>query len=113
MFIMSLLLERIKIMLRTSKSRIASLLAFILVAALLICTMSVAVFAHDDSTSTTKKKTAWDKFVDWFDSDAGQVVGFVVAGLVLVGAVILVIWWIPKKDKQGKKDKKDKNILSK
>lgn len=114
-------------MLTSKKSRLAALLAFILVAALLICAMSVSVFAdtvehdHDGdgvadhtaeehNSSTTKKKTAWEKFWDkvgaWFDSDIGQIVGYCVAGVVLVAGVALIIWWIPKKDKSAKKEKK-------
>ncbi len=94
-------------MLTSKKSRLAALLAFILVATLLICAMSVSVFAHDDhDDNNTKKKTAWEKFTAWFDSDVGHIVGYCVAGVVLVAGVALIIWWIPKKDKSAKKEKK-------
>ncbi len=87
----------------STKSRIFSTLLLVLTLSLLVCSLGISVFAHDDSSSS--KKTAWDHFTEWFDSDIGQIVGFVVAGVVLVAIVVFVIWWIPKNDKKDKKTK--------
>lgn len=91
---------------RTStKNRLVSLLILAVTVSLVVCTLGMSVFAHDSSSS---KKSAWDKFIDWFNSDVGQIIGYVVAGIVLVAAVVFVIWWIPKKEKADKKVKKQK-----
>lgn len=95
-------------MLTSKRSVLVSLLMFVLIAALLVCSMSVAVFAHDDDdSSSSTKKSAWDKFVDWFDGTAGQIVGYVVAGVLFAVCVGFIVWWIPKNDKKDvKKSKK-------
>lgn len=94
-------------MLTSKRSVLVSLLMFVLIAALLVCSMSVAVFAHDDDSSSSSEKSAWDKFVDWFDGTAGQIVGYVVAGVLFVVCVGFIVWWIPKNDKKDvKKSKK-------
>ncbi len=107
-------------MLTSSKSRLVSLLVFILTLALLVCSMSISVFAdvahdhdndgvadHTDEEHEEEKESLWDKIKAWFDSDVGQIVGFSVAGVILVAFVIFVIWWIPKKDKKEKNAKKE------
>jgi membrane protein DedA with SNARE-associated domain len=72
----------------TNIKKIASLIA---VFAMSVC-MSVVAFADD-------KKS-------WFDSQAGQIVGYCIAGVLFVAMVVFIIWWIPKeKDKKGKKVK--------
>ena len=75
-------------------NRIIKALTFVMLFALMICSLSLNVFAHDETTS-------------WFDGKVGQIVGFCVAGVLFVAIVIFIIWWIPKEsDKKGKKDKK-------
>ena len=74
-------------------NKIIKALTFVMLFALMICTLSLNVFAAD-STS-------------WFDGKTGQIVGFCVAGVLFVAIVVFIIWWIPKEsDKKGKKAKK-------
>jgi flagellar basal body-associated protein FliL len=102
-------------MTRTTKSRLISLLIFILTFAMLVCSFSVTVFAHDGEdhdheeesntgSTTTKKETVWEKIGKWFDSKVGQIVGYCVAGVIFVACVAFIIWWIPKKN-EGKEKK--------
>lgn len=73
-------------------SNIKKLAAFIATAAMTVC-MGVASFAAD-------KKS-------WFETQTGQIVGYVIAGVLFVAIVAFIIWWIPKEnDKKGKKIKK-------
>lgn len=92
-----------------SKSRMISLLALILIFAMTLCAMSVSVFAADDDED---EKTLGEKISDWFESDVGQIVGYCVAGVILVAIVVFIIIWIPKdKDRKIKsKTKSDKKI---
>ena len=109
-------------MLTTNKSRLLSLLVFVLIFSMLICAMSISVFADDhdhDGDGTPdhsseehkdeKEKTLKDKIDDWFDGKVGQIVGYCVAGAIFVAIVIIIYLWIPKnKDKKGKKFAKAK-----
>ena len=84
------------------KSRIASLIVFVTVIAMLVCTMGVTVFAHEG------EHTPAEAISEWAASTPGQIVGFCIAGVLLVAFVVLVILWIPKKN-----DKKDKKTTAK
>ena len=96
-------------MLTTKRSRLVSLLIFILTFAMLVCAFSVTVFAHDDHDhEDEEKETVWDKIGEWFDSKVGQIVGYCVAGVIFVACVLFIIWWIPKKN-DGKEKKTAKN----
>lgn len=112
-------------MINTSRSRLLTLLAFVMIFAMMICAMSVSVFAEDvahdhdgdgvaDHTdaehSDEEEKTLGDKISDWFKSDVGQIVGYCVAGVIFVVIVIVIILWIPKNTdkKAGKKVEKKK-----
>lgn len=109
-------------MLTTNKSRLLSLLVFVMIFAMLICVMSVSVFADDhdhdgdgtpdhaaDDHDDKKEKTLKDKIDAWFAGKVGQIVGYCVAGAIFVAIVIVIYLWIPKnKDKKGKKPAKAK-----
>ena len=107
-------------MINTSKSRLISLLAFVMIFAMMICAMSVSVFADDvahdhdgdgvaDHTDAEHKdeddeeKTLGEKIADWCESDVGQIVGWCVAGVVFVAIVIFIVIWIPKDKKKAEK----------
>lgn len=94
-------------MLTSNKSRLLSLLIFVAVFALIVCMMSVTVFAHDDHDDD-KKDSVWDKVTKWGASTAGQITGFSIAGVLFVGMVVFIILWIPKKT-----DKKEKKAVTK
>ena len=96
-------------MLTTKRSRLVSLLIFILTFAILVCSMSVVAFAadehdHDHDHEDEENETVWDKIGEWFDSKVGQIVGYCVAGVIFVACVLFIIWWIPKKN-DGKEKK--------
>ena len=96
-------------MLTSNKSRLLSLLIFVAVFALIVCMMSVTVFAHDDHDhDDDKKDSVWDKVTKWGASTAGQITGFSIAGVLFVGMVVFIILWIPKKT-----DKKEKKAVTK
>ena len=80
----------------SSRSRLVSLLIFILTFTLIIGAMSVSVFAHDGDDH--------EEETSWFDTLAGQIVGFCLAGVIFVACVVFIIWWIPKKN-EGKEKK--------
>ena len=103
-------------MLTTKKSRLISLLVFILLLSTIICAMSVSVFAvdhdHDgdgvaDHTDA-EHKTEWEKFKIWCDTTPGQIWGFSIAGVLFVAIVVFIVLWIPKKT-----DKKEKKAVAK
>ena len=109
-------------MLTTNKSRLLSLLVFAMIFAMLICVMSVSVFAEDhdhngdgipdhseEEHEDEKEKTLKDKIDEWFAGKVGQIVGYCVAGVIFVAMVVVIYLWIPKnKDKKGKKTAKAK-----
>lgn len=114
-------------MINTSRSRIFSLLAFIMVFAMMVCAMSVSVFAvehdhdgdgvadHTDAEHTgedDKEKTLGEKISAWFNGKVGQIVGWCVAGVVGVAIVVFIIIWIPKDKKKADKKPEKKAAKS-
>ena len=113
-------------MINSSRSKLVSLLAFIMVFAMMICAMSISVFADDvahdhdgdgvadhtdaeHSDTDDEEKTLGEKISAWFKSDLGQIIGWCVAGVVFVAIVIFIIIWIPKDKKKADK-KAEKKI---
>lgn len=108
-------------MLTSNRSRLVSLLIFVMLFAMLVCCMSVSVFAvehdhdgdgvadhTDEEHAATEKKGLWDKIKEWGDSKAGQITGFCIAGVLFVAIVVFIVLWIPKKT-----DRKEKKAVSK
>ncbi len=75
-------------MLKTLKSKLAAVLAFVTT-----CAMGIISFADDAA-----EKTGFAKFWDSYN----QLIGYIVAGVIFVVMVLVIIWWIPK-DKAKKK----------
>ncbi len=89
-------------MLTSRKSKLISMLVFTLIFAALVCCMGVTVFAHDDHDHG---EGLWATITEWMETDLGQIIGYCVAGVVLVAIVVCIFLWIPKKDKKDKKAK--------
>lgn len=97
-------------MLNISNSRIFRILAFALVFVLVFSMMGISVFAHDDDdhssesgeSTTTKEKTAFQK---WWDA-YNQIIGWILSGIVAVALAFVVYLWIPKDDKKAAKNTK-------
>ena len=111
-------------MINSGKSRFISLLAFIMVFAMMICAMSISVFAvdhdhdgdgvadHTDSEHTDEKDSLKKVLSDWFKGDVGQIVGWCVAGVIAVAIVVFIYIWIPK-DKKKVEKKVEKKLKAK
>ncbi len=90
-------------MLTNVKNKSLVFLVFILLFAMLLCIMSITVFAADEGTTSSSEMSAFEK---WWDS-YNQIVGYCVAGVIFVAMVIVIYLWIPKdKDKKKKPSKK-------
>jgi len=112
-------------MINTSKSRLLTLLAFVMILATMLCAMSVSVFASDvahdhdgdgvadhtdEEHEDDEEKTLGEKISAWFEGEVGQIVGYCVAGVVFVIIVVVIIIWIPKdSDKKAGKKLEKKN----
>ena len=57
---------------------------------------------HDEEEKTEKEKSAFQK---WWDS-YNQIIGYIVAGLILAAIVVTIILWIPKDEKKVKNKNK-------
>ncbi len=85
-------------MLKTVKRSSVAVIAFTLLFTILMCSMGITAFAHDDHEGDSTDLTGFAKFWDSYN----QLIGYIVAGILLVAMVLVVIWWIPK-DKSKKK----------
>ncbi len=60
--------------------------------------------SDEDSTETDTSEEETSAFKKWWDS-YNQIIGYIVAGLILVAIIITIALWIPKDEKKTKTKK--------
>ena len=79
---------------------VIALIALVLLTSMLLCAFVLPVFAEGEEE--TKEPSAFEK---WWDS-YNEVIGYIVAGLIFVGAGLGIFFWIPKGNDKKKKKRK-------